>query len=454
MESAKLRLDQPIRTSKRKKEARSPQQQRDMAAMCAKLNGYEIVKVHDSGRNESGKTMDRASLNAIMERIRAGLTDGVIVALTDRLGRAPIEEAMTWINELHAAGGALVLADAGGRPVDLGDPAVKSNLVFQLQIARQFWEVSAKRMRQTRVGAVKAGKFVGPTPLGYAREDGRLVEHDVYGPVMRECFVIAARDGLHSAIRHMQRHVPERTWNTSELRRVLKSEVYLGVSASGTEIEPNLKAHVALTTKRIWTAAQTDPQHRRANGDYPASHLVHCGRCGLGLVGALQSVRERSYRRYRCSGKECRGGTSISAEKLEGHLRAVLAVVLASEDFRDQFSPDGLADAEIARNAAKADLDGLTDVVPPSHPSFAEWFERYNAAFIRAEAAYLALATKADQHDLLPAADELHKPEQFLRALRALARVQRVVVAPGRGAVADRVRVLDQRDHVSGPLAA
>jgi DNA invertase Pin-like site-specific DNA recombinase len=120
MESAKLRLDQPIRTSKRKKEARSPQQQRDMAAMCAKLNGYEIVKVHDSGRNESGKTMDRASLNAIMERIRAGLTDGVIVALTDRLGRAPIEEAMTWINELHAAGGALVLADAGGSRVSSG----------------------------------------------------------------------------------------------------------------------------------------------------------------------------------------------------------------------------------------------------------------------------------------------------------------------------------------------
>jgi DNA invertase Pin-like site-specific DNA recombinase len=88
-----LRLDLIIRTSKRKAEAKSPKQQRDMAESSATAHGHEIVYVHDSGTDESGKTMNRASLNAARDRLRAGLTDGIIVALADRIGRAPIEQA-------------------------------------------------------------------------------------------------------------------------------------------------------------------------------------------------------------------------------------------------------------------------------------------------------------------------------------------------------------------------
>src|SRR5690349_8221004 len=67
-----LRLDLAIRTSKRKTEAKSPQQQRDMAQGVASAFGYEIVRTHDSMADESGKTMDRATLRAVMQRVRDG----------------------------------------------------------------------------------------------------------------------------------------------------------------------------------------------------------------------------------------------------------------------------------------------------------------------------------------------------------------------------------------------
>ena len=117
-----LRLDLVIRTSKRKTEARSPQQQQDMAQSCADVHGYRIATVHDSGKSESGKTMDRASIRAVAERVKAGETDGMIVGLTDRYGRAPIEEAMTVMRDLHRIGGVFVPADAGG-PRRPGRPA-------------------------------------------------------------------------------------------------------------------------------------------------------------------------------------------------------------------------------------------------------------------------------------------------------------------------------------------
>src|SRR3954469_279631 len=155
-----LRLDLPIRTSKRKKEAKSPQQQRDMAYSCAAVNGHEIAMVHDSGRDESGKTMDRTSLNTIMRRVEAGETDGMIVALADRLGRAPIEEAMAYVRRLTGVG-VLVLADMGGVAINLDDPATETNLVVQLQMARQYWLMTANRFQRSQRDAVRAGKWIG-----------------------------------------------------------------------------------------------------------------------------------------------------------------------------------------------------------------------------------------------------------------------------------------------------
>ena len=43
-----------------------------------------------TGIGRSGKTMDRADVDAALERIRAGQTDGVIVAWLDRFSRAPV----------------------------------------------------------------------------------------------------------------------------------------------------------------------------------------------------------------------------------------------------------------------------------------------------------------------------------------------------------------------------
>ena len=163
--------------------------------------GYTIAMVHDSGRSESGKTMDRATLHAIMDRVRSGLTDGVIVALTDRLGRAPIEEAMAWVRELNRIGGVLVPADAGGRPVDLADPQAETNLVLQLQMARQFWLTKAAGFKRSRRDAVAAGKFVGPTPLGYERVTGRLRPDPARAGIVTAAYRAAAQDGRNAAQR-------------------------------------------------------------------------------------------------------------------------------------------------------------------------------------------------------------------------------------------------------------
>ena len=75
------------------------------------------------------------------------------------------------------------------------------------------------------------------------------------------------------------------------------------------------------------------------------------------------------------------------------------------------------------------------------------------AAVLEAREGYQAIAQMAAHAEVLPMADELDDPAQLARALRL---IDRIVVAPGRGAVADRVTVVwaGHLDDAAGVLAA
>lgn len=463
----KLRFVLPIRTSKRKKEAKSPQQQRDLANGWAHAHRHDIVKVLDSGGDESGKTMDRATIHEAMEMVRSGQADGIVFALTDRLGRAPIEESMAWIRQLNLIG-YLALADAGGDPVNLSNPQAESMLVFQLQMARQYWLATAGRFRQSQRDAIKAGKWIGKAPLGFRRVKGRLVEHETNGPIIREAYRRAARDGIHAAVDYLREAVPSREWNTDAVRRLLRSRAYLGENRFVLNADPgnfdaemlvSPKRHDALTTLDDWTTAQTEPQGRRPNGDYPLSGLVSCEACDSPLVGALQSVHGKRYRRMRCSNPACRGGSSISADKLEAHVHERIAARLGDCAFRLRLAPVGLDEARAALEHAEDERERYaTDLT--AREAFGEkaWLagaRARTAAVDEARERYQTLAGQSARSDVLPAADEVHDPEQLLRAIRAGVTV--LSVRPGRGLIGERVTVRfvgDDLDDRAGMLAA
>ena len=81
---------------------------------------------HPHALDVSGKTMKRADLAAVLERIRHKQTNGLIVAFANRLSRARVDEALAFKAALDDAGGRLVVCDMGG--IDLDSAA--GELVF------------------------------------------------------------------------------------------------------------------------------------------------------------------------------------------------------------------------------------------------------------------------------------------------------------------------------------
>lgn len=446
-----MRLDVIIRTSKRKADARSPQQQRDICERCSEANGYEIVAVHDSGADESGKTMARPSIERTLERIRSGETDGLMVAFLDRIGRAPIEEAMAVVREIHALGGALVPADAGGLPIRPDDPQAETNLVIQLQIARQYWLQTANRFKGSQADAIKAGKHIGYAPIGYVKApDGTLAVDPSTAPLITEAFRRAAVDGHTAALSYLRAELPGQTpkgrdqWDSVTVRRLLARRVYLGEIVHKTA-GSKLDAHEALTDLATFTAAQTQPRHRATNGDYPLSNVAVCC-CGSGLVGQLQHVNGKTARRYRCGTARTTGHSSIKADNLESYLRETIRAKLGDTRIRIGSGAEGLTEADTALRSAKAEVERYASDTEMREilgdDAWRAGAKARSEAVKAAQAAYEAAAKSAVTREL-PTAAELDSDEGFSLAVRGM--VESVTVDTGRGlSVEQRAGILWQ----------
>lgn len=434
----------------------------------AKMAGKKIVERY-LDVDQSGSKMSRPALDRMLADLAAGRIDGIVVAQVDRLSRADVGDALAVIRQILGD----PQEDESPRPLvllDLGiDPSTEFGefgLTILLGLARMQWRRYRRQWSSAQKRAVARGVWIGPAPFGYrttiAGYDkhgqpvaGPLEEHPEHGPVVREAFRLAARVDLHAAIDHLKAAAPDKRWRTDEARRLLASRAYRGeVWGAGERKE---RAHPPLATPDVFAAAQSESRGRRRSGGYALSGVAVCGGCEADLVGALQTVRDRKYRRMRCSVLRPGCVGSVSAERLDAHVRAELKEAAADDDFTLQFVAGDLSAARNALEAAKAERRRYAKDVR-ARELFGE--EDYyagaeeRATEVRAaQEHYDAIATANERVAELPAAHELDDDSKLVRFIRATG--VRITVAPGRGTIAERVSIAaaDDDDGV-GVLAA
>lgn len=433
----------------------------------ATMRGVDIVERY-LDTDVSGSKMKRPELDRMLADLEAGVIDGIVVAQVDRLSRADVGDALTVIKKIvgdeETPKHPLALLDLG---IDPATEFGEFGLTILLGLARMQWRRYKRTWSTAQKRAVKRGLWIGPAPLGYRAtkvrnpktdklENGPLEPDPKTQPIVREAFQIAASEGLHAAMAYLQQKVPDRTWRTAETRRLLSARAYLGEVVLGELRNP--KAHQPLVTPAIWQAAQTKPRSRRTNGDYPLSGIATCGACGEGLNGQLQTVEGRQYRRYRCSNPACGGGSSISADKLEVHVRETLANWLGNKRFVGRRSANRVDDAQQVLENAQAELQRyMADLETRALVGHQAWQHGAQARSEAVEAArehFGVVAGQTARVSVLPAAHELEDPEMLLAAIRAM--VAEIVVARGRGRIDERVsiRAVPVNDLEDGPRVA
>lgn len=282
-------------------------QEEDCMALAEKL-GWDVVQVFtdDDVSAYSGKL--RPQYRAMLEALKAGAANAVIVWHTDRLHRSP-RELEEYLDIAEAHGVTTQTVQAG--ELDLATPSGRAVARTLGAWARFESEHKADRVRRAQRQAVEAGKWTGGArPFGWQFEDGKPVIDKAEADRVREATrgVIAGRSLGHYVRAFNEAGVTTsmgKPWTYTGLKQVLRRPRNAGLSSWHGEVVGQ-SVFPAIVSEDEWRACchvLANPDRRKAKSNrmkYLLPGLAVC-QCGAPVKSATATGRDGSSRRvYRC----------------------------------------------------------------------------------------------------------------------------------------------------------
>jgi site-specific DNA recombinase len=458
-----LRLDGYVRVSRiggREGEGYiSPDVQREAITTYAQElaatngNGGKLELAFYDDQDFSGGNIERPAFQAVLERLRSGETDGIVVMKVDRFARS-VADGAAIVREIIDR--RQVFASCHER-IDPRTPEGKFMLTSFLANAELFLDQIKAGWTTAKARAVARGAHIGPTPIGYQRENGRLIPDPHYGPAIRELFKQAAT-GRHTdteLARWMTERAPRRSgreWQPSEVRRWLSNRVYLGEVHYGELV--NAEAHEPLTDAGTWERCQREPGQRRVRTGAPflLAGLVRCAHCRYAMTGQSHGGAKQNTPVYRCS-SSCEQASVMVAERLDKYVRGLVVDRLAGLRLEAAENGTDLERLDREYEEAKAELQAFAaDVNARQTLGEAGWQEALAARAADRDAKRKAREDAYDQAKLKQAARldiESLDAEGLRDVLTGMVRCVFVCRRPRGASAADRALVVwtdDTRD--------
>jgi site-specific DNA recombinase len=358
-----LSLDAYIRVSKvagRSGESFiSPTVQRERIESWAQLNGATLTW-HEPELDVSGGTMRRPIFDAILERVRAGETDGVIVAKLDRFARTLVG-ALGTLEEFERHNAVLVsVADN----LDLSTPMGKAFLRILLVFAELERDRISESWRAATSNAVDRGIHISKhIPTGYEKSADKRLVPNRDAPGIREAFLMrGALNSRTEIARRLDELAPrpgEGRWTPPMVERIIKNRVYLGYAYRGEQV--NKQAHEPIVSMAEWQAANLAPVRAASRAKKPnlLGGIARCAGCRYVLAPGKSRFggTGEDVLGYRCrtthTAGVCTEPASINARKLETYIEGLWRRQMAQEAV--SVSDDTLALQRAAQDLAAAE---------------------------------------------------------------------------------------------------
>ncbi len=232
------------------------------------FNNWEYFKTYTDG-GISGGTMERPALKQMIEDIRKGLIQTVVVYKVDRLSRS-IMDFHNMMKEFDKYGCNFVsITQAFDTSTSMG----KLTLNMLLSFAQFEREVSSERVRD-KIRASKAkGLWTGGIPkLGYDIKDKKLIVNEIEADYVRYIFESYLNCDSISELEKVvvSKGIKHKCWitskgeqkggkplKTSALHRMLHEKLYLGMIENKRTGQVFKGQHKAIITKDLWNKVQS-----------------------------------------------------------------------------------------------------------------------------------------------------------------------------------------------------
>jgi site-specific DNA recombinase len=312
-------------------------QEADCRKLAADL-GWDVVAVHADNDLSAYSGKPRPGYEALLEDLKAGRADAVLVWHTDRLHRSP-SELETYIGVCQPREVPTVTVKAG--PLDLTTPSGRMVARQLGAVARYEVEHMAERQQRARLQAVTDGRWSGGRrPYGYAADGRTVVEAEaaVVADVARQVLAgVSLRRICGELNARGMRTSTGKAWQQTSLRTVLLRPRNAGLMQHRGQVvgpagwpaileEDTWRAVVAVLTNS-GRRTQTTTARR-----WLLSRLARCGVCGAPVKSSSTSGRTV----YACaSGKH----VVRDAAKVDAFVEAVVLERLGRADARELLVP-------------------------------------------------------------------------------------------------------------------
>ncbi|GAB3237830.1 recombinase family protein [Kineosporia babensis] len=193
-----------VRQSTYKEESISPEVQIEQCLSHCRREGYEVIGEPVMDLDLSGRTFTKRKIQPLIDRVRDGEANTVVVWRWSRWGRNLVE-SLRCIAELKQVGGRL---ESATEPIDASTPAGRFSVTQMLAIAEFQSDQIGESWRDARRAMIAKGlpSHGGPR-LGYVYDKPakRYTIDPVTGPIFRECYEMY-RDGksMHALVLHLR----------------------------------------------------------------------------------------------------------------------------------------------------------------------------------------------------------------------------------------------------------
>ncbi len=330
----------------------------------------------------TGSNFERPAFKLMLEDIKKGIVDCVIVKDLSRFGREYIDSGR-YIERLFPALGVRFIAiNDNYDSLDGKDQADEIIIPFKNLINDAYCRDISVKIRSHLEVKRKNGEFIGSfAPYGYRKDENdrnSLVVDPIAAGVVKDIFRMKlhglSQDAIAKRLNEMGILSPmeykgatgsnyqtsfktsdRAVWSSVTVRRILENEIYIGNLVQGRQTTPNHKVKKAvLKPEKDWIRIEKNHEAIISDRDfcivqrllgmdtrispnqtevYPLAGLIVCADCGAAMVRKNAYAGGKKYQYYVCSRnketKEC-SNHRIAVDKLEETVFQLLKVQIGN----------------------------------------------------------------------------------------------------------------------------
>ena len=304
------------------------EQEKRLRAMC-EYKGYEIYQIYKDAGISAKTGSIRPAFEKLLQDIKDKKCNTIVVLKLDRLTRSVYD----WETILKFLEDNEAYLDCANDDINTTNANGKMISRILTSVSQQEIERTSERTKIGLVGAIKEGHIPGKTPLGFMRENKKLVINPAESDIVKKIFDLYLRGNSYQTISNIfnEEKILNKKWYDTTILKILSNPLYKGDFISGKRIgKPVLYENVVepIISKNMWEECQEQARKNTRNytrrNDYIFFQKIICPHCNKIMACKAPGGSKKKYIYYQCNNCKTFVREDILEELLINEITAII----------------------------------------------------------------------------------------------------------------------------------